>query len=79
MLGGEHIDMICKVGGAAVPEIGNRVGRSRLEGVKKRGGKRVKKQWKQLDNLHPDIIQPWREYINRSRARHSTGWAVSMR
>ena len=76
---GEHLDMICAAGGAAVEQIGNRVGRRRLEGVKKRGGKRVKTQWKQLDNLHPDIIEPWKAYINRSRTRHSTGWEGSMR
>ena len=67
---GDHLDMICGKNGGAVPGIGNRVGRRKLEGVKKRGGKRVKGEWKMLDNLHPDILGPWEAFIERSRARH---------
>ena len=51
---GEHLDRICEKGGGAVPNLGNRSGKRRLEGVKKRGGKRVKQEWMMLDNLHPD-------------------------
>ena len=71
---GEHLDMICAEGGGAVKEIGNRIGRRKLKGVKKRGGKRVKKEWKQLDNLHRDMVGPWQAFINRSRTRHSPRW-----
>ena len=44
---GEHLDKICKEKGGAVPGLGTRVGRRSLEvGIRKRGGKRVKKPWK---------------------------------
>ena len=69
---GEHLDKICEKGGAAVKNLGNRVGKRKLEGLKKRGGKRVKKEWKMLDNLHRDILEPWKAFIERSRARHSS-------
>ena len=71
---GEHLDVICAHGGAAVPELGNRVGKRRLEGLKKnRGGKRVKNEWKMLDNIHPDAAEAWKVYIARSREHHSGG------
>ena len=66
--------MICHpdVRGAAVPDIGNRVGKRKLSGLKKRGGKRVKGEWRKLENLHPDVVAPWYEFIERSRARHAS-------
>ena len=67
---GEHLDKICAKRGGAVPGLGNRAGKRRLEGVKKRGGKRVKQDWKVLENLHPDIVPVWAAYIDRSRDRH---------
>ena len=70
---GENVDRICAARGAAVEDLGNRVGRRKLEGVKKRGGKRVKGEWKMLDNLHPDAVEAWKVYIARSRKRHSGG------
>ena len=70
---GEHLDRICEADGAAVPELGNRVGRRKVDGLKKRGGKRVKNDWKMLTNLHPDAAEAWKLYIARSRERHSGG------
>ena len=70
---GEHLDRICEARGGAVEELGNRVGKRKLEGVKKRGGKRVKKDWKMLENLHPDIVDVWKLFIERSRERHNSG------
>ena len=69
---GNHLDMICAKGGGAVPNLGNRMGKRKLNGLKKRGGKRVKKEWKALENLHPDIVPVWKAYIERSRSRHSS-------
>ena len=68
---GEHLDMICAERGGAVSGIGNRAGKRKVGGVKKWGGKRVKKEWKMLYNLHPDIVAPWEAFIERSRARHA--------
>lgn len=70
---GKHLDLICGVRGAAVKDLGNRVGKRKLEGVKKRGGKRVKKDWKMLDDLHPDIVDVWKLFIDRSCKRHGGG------
>ena len=71
---GEHLDMICaeSVRGGAVAGIGTRVGKRSLGGVKKRGGKRVKGEWKMLSNLHPDVVAPWHGFIDRSRVRHAS-------
>ena len=44
--------------GGVVTDIGNRVDKRKLSGVKKTSGKRMKGEWRKVDNLHPDVVEP---------------------
>ena len=68
---GDHIDIICAHGGAAVDGIGSRNGHRDIKGLGSWGGKRVKKKEVREEALHPDALAAWDIYLRRSIDRHS--------
>ena len=70
---GTHLDAICEERGGPVEGLGSsRTGVRKIDGLEKRGGKRVKQEWQGVQERHPDLIKFWDGFVAWSKGRHQS-------